>query len=95
MSHYIIIAQYYCLLGFPGGSGGIESACNAGDSGSIPGSRTFPGEGNGNPLQYPYLENSMGKGTWWATIHEVTNSWTQLSVREKKIIYYYIHYAVP
>ena len=48
--------------GFPGGSDGIESACNAGDMGLIPGLGIFPGEGNGNPLQYSYLENSMDRG---------------------------------
>ena len=46
-------------LGFPGGSEGKVSACNAGDLGSIPGSGRSPGEGNGNPLQYSYLENPM------------------------------------
>ena len=45
---------------------------NAGDSGLIPGSERFPGEGNGNPLQYSRLENSMGRGAWWATVQEVT-----------------------
>ena len=40
-----------------------------GDPGSIPGSRRSPGEGNGNPLQYPYLENFMDRGAWWATVH--------------------------
>ena len=39
----------------------------------------YVGVGNGNPLQYPCLENSMGKGTWWVTVHGVTKSWTQLS----------------
>ena len=48
--------------GFPGGSDGKESACNAGDLGSIPWSRRFPGEGNSNPLQYSCLENSMDRG---------------------------------
>ena len=46
-----------CPVGFPGGSDGKESACNAGDPGSIPGSGRSPGEGNGYPLQYSYLEN--------------------------------------
>ena len=46
------------VLGFPGGSEGKESACSAGDPGSIPGSRRSPGEGDGNPLQYSCLENS-------------------------------------
>ena len=47
--------------GFPGGSDGKVSACNAGDPGSIPGLGRSPGEGNGNPLQYSCLENSMDK----------------------------------
>ena len=46
---------------------GKESACNAGDSGSIPGSGRSSGEGNGYPLQYSYLENPMDRGAWWAT----------------------------
>ena len=49
---------------FPGGSDGKVSAYNAGDLGSIPGSGRSPGEGNGNPLQYSYLENPMDGGTW-------------------------------
>ena len=47
------------MLGFPGGSAGKESTCNAGDLGSIPGLGRSPGEGNGYPLQYSDLENSM------------------------------------
>ena len=50
--------------GFPGGSDGEESACNAGDLGLIPGSGRSPGVGNGNPLQYSFLENSMDRGAW-------------------------------
>ena len=46
---------------FPGASDGKESACNEGDLGSIPGSERFPGEGNGNPLQYSFLEKSTGR----------------------------------
>ena len=56
-----------------------ESACNAGDPGSIPGSGRAPGEGNGNPLQYSFLENPEDRGGWWATVHRVAKSWTQLS----------------
>ena len=48
----------------PGDSVGKESACNAGDPGLIPGSGRSPGEGNGNPLQYPCLENPMDRGAW-------------------------------
>ena len=60
--------------GFPGGLDGKESACNAEDLGSIPGLGRSLGEGNGNPLQYSCLENSMDKGAWWATVHGVTKS---------------------
>ena len=66
-------------LGFPCGSDGKESACNEGHLGSIPGLGTSPGEGNGNPLQYSCLENPTDGGTWWATVHGVAKSWTQLS----------------
>ena len=52
---------------------------NAGDAGSIPGLGRFPGEGNGNPFQYSSLENSMDTGAWWATVHGVAESKTQLS----------------
>ena len=66
-------------MGFPGSSDGKESACNAGDLGSIPGPRRYPGEGNGYPFQYSFLENSMHRGAWQATVHRVTKSWTWLS----------------
>ena len=65
------------LRGFPGGSDSKESACNARDLGSFPGSGRSPGEGNGYPLQYSCLENSMDRGTWQATVLEVTKSRTQ------------------
>ena len=50
------------IKGLPGGSDGKASACNAGDLGLIPGTGRSPGEGNGNPLQHPYLENAMDRG---------------------------------
>ena len=55
--------------GFPGGSDGKESACNAGDQSSIPGSERYLGEENGNPLQYSCQGNPMDGGYWWATVH--------------------------
>ena len=64
---------------FHGGSNGKESAFHAGDSCLILGLGRFPGEGNGNPLQYSCLENSMDRGAWWATGHVVEKSQTQLS----------------
>ena len=60
--------------GFPSGSDGKESACSAGDPGSIPGSGSSPGEGNGNLLRYPCLKNSMDRGAWWTTCHRATKS---------------------
>ena len=62
------------FLGFPGGSAGKESACNAGDLGLIPGLGRSPGEGKGYPLQYSGLENSMD-----CIVHGITKSQTQLS----------------
>ena len=49
-----------------------ESACNAGDVGSIPGLGRSPGGENSNPLQYSCLGNHMDRGSWWATVHGVT-----------------------
>ena len=59
----------YLWLGFPGSWDCKESACSAGDLSSIPGLGWFPGEGNGYPLHYSCLENSMDRGAWWATAH--------------------------
>ena len=62
--------------GFPGGSDGKESACHAGNPGSIPGLGRSPGEGNGYPLHHSRLENSMDRGVWQATVHGVAKSRT-------------------
>ena len=86
-SDLAVAVAYHLYLGFPGGSEGKESVCNAGDTGSIPGLGWSPGEGNGCPLQYSWLENSMDRGAWWATVpgsqrvgHSwVTNTFTTLS----------------
>ena len=67
--------KYHILMhicGFPHSSVGKSSACNAGDSGLIPGSGRSPGAGNGNPLQYSCLENPMDGGAWQATVHRAT-----------------------
>ena len=63
-------------MGFPGGSDDKESVSNSGDLGSVSGSGRYPGEGNGNPLQYSCLENSMDRGAWQATVRGVTKIWT-------------------
>ena len=67
------------IYGFPGSSDSKESACSARDPSSIPGFRRSPGEGNGYLLQYSCLKNSMDRGAWWAMVHGVTKSQTQLS----------------
>ena len=59
-----VIVLAYEIQGFPGGSEGKASACNAGDLGSIPGSGRSPGEGNGNPPQHSCLDNPMAGGAW-------------------------------
>ena len=69
------------VRGFPGSAVVKNPPVNAGDTrdaGLIPGLQRSPG-GNGNPLQYSCLGNSMNKGAWWATVHGVAKSWTQLS----------------
>ena len=70
------IGHDYSDLAAAAAAEGKESACNTGDLGSIPGSGRSPGEENANPLQYSCLENSMGRGAWWATVHGVARSWT-------------------
>ena len=69
---------------FPGGSSCsvgdlVESSCNVGDLGLILGSGRPPGKGNGNPLQYSCLENSMDRGAWWAPVHGIAKKQTWLS----------------
>ena len=71
-----------CMQGFPGGTVVKNPPANAGDTreaGLIPGSGRSPREGNGNPLQYSCLGNSMDRGAWWATVYGVAKSQTRLS----------------
>ena len=75
--HVILTNRSECVpvnSGFPGGSDDKESACNAGDLGSIPGSGRSSGGGHGNPLKYSNLENPMDRGAWQATVHGVTKN---------------------
>ena len=67
------------MVGFPSGSVVMNLPANAGDVGSIPGSGRSPGEGDGNPLQFSCLGNLRDKGAWWATVHKIAKSRTQLS----------------
>ena len=73
------IATGFQMCGFPCSSVGKESACSAEDLGLIPGLGRSPGEGNGNSLQYPCLENLMDRGAWWAAVHGVAKSWARLN----------------
>ena len=75
----ILCDPIYLQPHIPGDSDSKESACNAGDPGSIPGSGKPPGEGKGYPFQYSCLVNSTDRGTWWATEQGVTKNWTGLS----------------
>ena len=70
----ILLRSKHSAKGFPGGSDSKESACNTGDLGSIPGSERSPGEGNGYPLHYSCLENSMDRRTWQPTVNGVAKS---------------------
>ena len=70
------LISFILPMSFPNGSNGKESACSAGDPGSVPGLRRSPGEGNGNPLQYSCLENPMDRGAWRVTLHGIAKSQT-------------------
>ena len=68
------------IIRFSGGSVVVKNLpANTEGLGSIPGWGRSPGEGNGNPLQYPYLGNPMDRGAWWATVYQVAKSQTRLS----------------
>ena len=75
-SFYSLLDQVIRLLGFPGGSDGEESTCNAGDLGLIPGLGRSSGGGHGNPLQNSCLKHSTDRGAWQATVHRVAKIWT-------------------
>ena len=66
-------------MDLPGGSADEESACNAGDLGSVPRLGRYPRGGKGYPLQYSCLKNSMDRGAWQAAVHGVARCRTQLS----------------
>ena len=79
----VVSAPNFCINLRPGCTlvvlAGKKSACHAGDPSSIPRSGRSPGEGNGDPLQYSCLENTLDRGAWWATVLGVEKSWTQLN----------------
>ena len=82
------------FFGFSYGSADEESACKAEDprdAGSIPGPGRSPGEGNGNPLQYSYLENPMDRGAWRATVYSVAKS---LHIQLKQLSIYAPNHSI-
>ena len=81
---------YFLLWGFPVGSESKESACNTGGLGSIPGLTRFSEEGSGYLLQYSGLENSMDRGSWWATVYIITNSQTWLTKNFIQVIFFFL-----
>ena len=97
-----ILYVYACMhvRDFPGDAVVRNPPANAGDAGDmdlLPGSESAPGLENGNPLQYSCMGNSMNRGTWWATVHGVTKSWTELSMHPHTCMYAWmetLHIAV-
>ena len=87
-----VMLKYKCSPDFPGGSDGKESVCSAGNPGSSPGSGRSPGKGNGNPLQYSCLENSMDRGASWGCRvrhYWVTNTHIINIQKDKSTIFIY------
>ena len=79
LSSSILLSQ---TNGFPDGSVGKEPAWDAEDTGDvalIPGSGRYSGEGNGNPLQYSWLKNTMDRGAWQTIVQRVVKSWAWLN----------------
>ena len=76
----------------PSSSNSKESACTAGDRGSIPGSGRSPEGEHGNPLQYSCLENCVARGAWQATVHNVAKNRTQLKGKENYIFMHFSDY---
>ena len=81
----------YLMVGLPWWFSGKDSACNAGDMGSVLGLGRSPGEGNGNPFQYSCLENPVDGGALWATVHGVAKSRTRLS----DFAFFFFFHAIP
>ena len=78
IAHFTNLSQFRFSSGLPWWLRWWRSACKAGDLGLIPGSGRSPGEGNGYPVQNSCLENSMDRGAWWAIVHAIAKSQTQL-----------------
>ena len=73
------------MKGFPHSSVGKESACSAGEPGLIPRLGRYPGEGNGNPFQYSFLEDPMDRGAWRTTVHGVSRVGLNLATKPPSV----------
>ena len=82
-----------CLKGFPGATVVKNPPTNPGDAGFIPESGRCPGVGNGNPLQYPCLENPMDRGAWWAIVHGVAKELDMTELELERLCSEKIHRA--
>jgi len=78
---FLFLSKVFFKRSFSGSSVNKESACSTGDPGSIPGSESLPGEGNGNPLQYSFLENPMDTGVCSAIVHGLTRVGNDLETK--------------
>ena len=83
--------MYIITFGLPDGSAGKESACNTSDLGLSPGLGRSPGERNGSPLQYSFLENPMDRGAWQATVHRVTKIQHDLATKPLQPLFTKVH----
>ena len=75
----VSLSEIFSISSFPGGTTGKESTCQCRDMDLIPESGRPPGGGHGNPLQYSCLGNPTDRGAWWAPVHSISKSQTQLS----------------
>ena len=90
--HNLVFLFMYKVQWLPWWLSGKESSCNVGNAGSIPGWGRYPGGGNGNQFQY-CLENSMDRGTWWATVHWVTRVRNDLVTKQQQQGSIALHHA--
>ena len=92
--HKNVGGRFRLVLGLPGSSAGKESTCSVGDLGLISRLRSSPGGRHGNPLKYSYLENTMDRGAWQATVHEVAQSdpTERLSTEQHRDLFYNISF---
>ena len=79
-------------MGFQGDTVVKNLPASEGDTSSTCGSERSPGKGNGNPLQYSCLENSMDRGVWWATVPGVTKSWTRMGDMHNNAYFWVVYF---